>query len=97
MDKRADRTFKGKTSTVYLEEDENLLDILKKMFYKEGSLNLTTQTNHFTHMLNHLIYTFVKSHAVGCHDTPPAQFSFPVSVYFLKSAELTNAPKALPF
>jgi SWI/SNF-related matrix-associated actin-dependent regulator 1 of chromatin subfamily A len=32
VDKRADRTFKGKTSTVYLEEDENLLDILKKMF-----------------------------------------------------------------
>jgi len=32
VDKRSDRTFKGKTSTVYLEEDENLFDIIKKMF-----------------------------------------------------------------
>jgi SNF2 family DNA or RNA helicase len=32
VDKRSDRTFKGKTSTVYLEEDENLFDIIDKMF-----------------------------------------------------------------
>ena len=40
-------------------------------FYRTGSCNLTTQTNHFTHVLNHSFYTCVKSHAVGCHDTPP--------------------------
>lgn len=32
VDKRQDRTFKGKTSTVYLEEDESLFDVIKKMF-----------------------------------------------------------------
>lgn len=32
VDKRADRTFKGQTSTVYLEEDENLFDAIKKMY-----------------------------------------------------------------
>ena len=40
-------------------------------FYRTGSCNLTTQTGHFTHVLNHSFYTCVKSHAVGCHDTPP--------------------------
>ena len=39
-------------------------------FYRTGWCNLTTQTGHFTHVLNHSFYTCVKSHAVGCHDTP---------------------------
>ena len=40
-------------------------------FYRTASCNLTTQTGHFTHVLNHSFYTCVKWHAVGCHDTPP--------------------------
>jgi len=33
VDKRTDRTFEGKTTTtVHIEEDENLLDVIKNMF-----------------------------------------------------------------